>query len=121
MKHTENLKKQVDNTATKEAGDAITKDGMLLSDDELAQVSGGFREDNIELKGISYGMNITCPQCGEDRKAGFYNGVYVDTVMGSAEYRCRCGCTFVCYQNNFITLDDWITECNRHHYSYRNN
>ncbi len=39
MKLTENLIEQVDNTATKEeAGDAITKDGM----------------------------NITCPQCGED-------------------------------------------------------
>lgn len=92
-----------------------------LSDEELHKVSGGFREDNIELKGISYGMNIKCPICGEERKEGFYNGVYVDPVMRSAEYRCKCGCAFICYQNNVIMLDDWIVECNKHNHSYRKN
>jgi hypothetical protein len=43
MKLTGNLKKQVENAATKEEKrEVIKKAGMLLSDEELEQVSGGF-------------------------------------------------------------------------------
>ena len=45
MKLTGKLKTQVDNAPTKEEKrDAIKKAGMLLSDDELDQVAGGFTE-----------------------------------------------------------------------------
>ena len=43
MKLTGKLKTQVDNAPTKEEKrDAIKKAGMLLTDDELDQVSGGY-------------------------------------------------------------------------------
>ena len=47
MKLIGNLKKKVENAKTKEeARDTIKKAGMLLDDDELAQVSGGNNDDS---------------------------------------------------------------------------
>ena len=56
MKLTGKLKTQVDNAPTKEEKrDAIKKAGMLLSDDELDQVSGG----DFRLSPCIY--NLYCP------------------------------------------------------------
>lgn len=90
-----------------------------LGNVELNEISGGFREDNVKLMGISYGMNIVCPSCGEDKKVGFYDGVYVDPKIESAEYRCRCGCAFVCYKGSIHMMDEWLEKCDQHGYSYR--
>ena len=56
MKLIGNLKKKVENAKTKEeARDTIKKAGMLLDDDELAQVSGGANTigDNREFVDVN--------------------------------------------------------------------
>ncbi len=61
MKLTGDLKKKVEQTQTKEeAKDAIKKAGMLLTDDELEQVSGG--EEYFFPSGGSWVWRYEC--CG---------------------------------------------------------
>lgn len=78
MKLTGDLKKKVEQTQTKEeAKDAIKKAGMLLTDDELEQVSGG--EEYFFPSGSDWfwryeccgntwesndAFNSPCPTCG---------------------------------------------------------
>ena len=84
MKLIGNLKKKVENAKTKEeAQDTIKKAGMLLDDDELAQVSGGantsgdnseFVDVNSKCEESENGKHVwvetvnhycLCPECGK--------------------------------------------------------
>ena len=64
MKLTGELKRQVEKAETKEeAREAIAKAGMLLTDDELDQVSGGagpnvIEDENGEIIGVDFGTWI---------------------------------------------------------------
>jgi hypothetical protein len=69
MKLTGNLKKQVESAPTREEKrEIIKKAGMLLSDDELEQVSGGFlRAGNVcpysPYCSVEYGQSPECATC----------------------------------------------------------
>ncbi|MBR0409393.1 MAG: hypothetical protein IJI25_00095 [Eubacterium sp.] len=87
-----------------------------LNMDDLDQVAGGFVEENI---GISTGgMSIVCPNCQNADKGGFSVSVLYDPELESAEYKCKCGCSFVCYRGNVILKEDWIAECKKNNYVY---
>lgn len=87
-----------------------------LNDQELTNIAGGFGETNRALP--TYGMNITCPQCKSSDAASFTKKVLVDPSMGSVEYQCKCGCSFVCYNGYVISKAAWITKCNEKNYAY---
>lgn len=54
MKLIGNLKKQVEETTSKEeAKEVIEKAGMELTDEELDQVAGGINPDDLKPKGVS--------------------------------------------------------------------
>ena len=69
MKLTGNLKKQVESAPTmEEKREIIKKAGMLLADDELEQVSGGFERDgNVcpykPFCSNEYGKSPECCTC----------------------------------------------------------
>ena len=83
MKLIGNLKKKVENAKTKEeARDTIKKAGMLLDDDELAQVSGGANTSGDNSEFVDYNSNC------EQSKNGIH--IWVETV--NHYYLCpECG------------------------------
>ena len=87
-----------------------------LNEEELNRVSGGFMETNTAL--ATAGMNIKCPSCGNIAKGGFAKQVLHDKKMGSVEYKCSCGESFVCYDGMVIRKNDWIGMCGKKGYSY---
>ena len=87
-----------------------------LSDEELDNVAGGFREGNKALD--TYGKEIKCPSCKQSRRDGFDPRAFKDPKTGSVEYRCKCGTAFICYEGNVILKDDWIRKCKEKGYNY---
>ena len=87
-----------------------------ISDDELDEVVGGFGEANSALN--TAGMNIICPSCSSSSPNSFSKQVLHDPKTGSLEYRCKCGCRFVCYEGYVIPLDSWISRCAAEGYKY---
>ncbi len=87
-----------------------------LPDETLETVVGGFREDNKNL--ATYGMDIVCPMCHNSAANKFSDMVFQDPVMNSVEYRCKCGCSFVCYGGSVILKSDWIKKCKDKGYVY---
>lgn len=89
---------------------------MKMRDDELENISGGFEEKNKALD--TYGMEIKCPSCGNTKKERFSPVAFKDPKTGSVEYRCNCGCAFVCYEKQVILKQDWIDKCKEKKYTY---
>ena len=83
---------------------------------ELDGVVGGFREDNIQLP--TEGMEIVCPKCNNKDGKSFAPSALYDPKIGSVEYRCKCGCKFVCYKGKVILRDDWDALCKLKGISY---
>ena len=75
MKLVGDLKKQVEKTNSKEeAKEVIEKAGMLLTDDELDNITGGLDNTQLDLGYCNCTNNkpgplgIICPICGETYK-----------------------------------------------------
>lgn len=76
---------------------------------DLDRVNGGFEELNEKLP--TEGMEIVCPNCHRKDKNAFAKSALYDPGIGSVEYRCGCGCSFVCYHGKVILRKDWDTLC----------
>ncbi len=76
--------------------------GTKLNDNELEQVSGGWREEaDLPTKG----KDIICPKCtkGDNvKKTALY-----DPKLNSVQYECKCGAKFVYYGDSVIMYDDF--------------
>lgn len=90
---------------------------MKLDKTELSEVSGGFSELNESLP--TAGLDIKCPKCGTGTDESFSKSVLYDPDLGSVEYRCKCGCSFVCYQGRVHMKDDFIALCKANKINYR--
>ena len=76
MKLTGDLKKKVEKAKTREAArETIAQAGMLLNDDELDQVSGGYCGETINTI-FDGGSDHLCPNCGEPQIYQFGRGWY---------------------------------------------
>lgn len=94
MKLIGNLRKQVENEGTREGKrDAIKKAGMLLTDDELDKVAGGYECGTANV--IFSDDEIQCPQCGDFYSSG--NMTVEPTYTGSRIFHCPCGKDFTIY------------------------
>jgi DNA-directed RNA polymerase subunit M/transcription elongation factor TFIIS len=82
---------------------------MKLDDKELDSINGGFSEQNKRLP--TAGMRIVCPKCHSKRAAAFSKSALFDPELKSVEYRCKCGCSFVCFGGNVFLKDDWLSLC----------
>ena len=89
---------------------------MAINEKELEQVSGGFSETNKGLP--TQGMNIVCPKCHSSNAASFSQAALYDRNIGSVEYKCKCGCSFVCYQGQVLMKKDWLALCSAKGISY---
>lgn len=89
---------------------------LKLSDDELEDIAGGFKETSKGL--ATFGFNIKCPSCGATSASSFDAGAWQDKKMKSVEYHCNCGCQFVCYDGYVIKKADWLNLCNKKGYKY---
>ena len=83
----------------------------FLNLNELDHVVGGFAEASEGLP--TAGMEIVCPRCYNDNKNYFAQSALYDPQIGSVEYRCSCGCKFVCYEGQVILRDKWDALCDR--------
>ncbi len=79
-----------------------------LNDDELDKVSGGWRETNEDLP--TYGKNIVCPFCGNDKKEKFAPNVIYDRINNSVTYFCSCKKSFVVFgeKGENVTTPDML-------------
>jgi DNA-directed RNA polymerase subunit M/transcription elongation factor TFIIS len=82
---------------------------MKIEDKELDSINGGFSEQNKGLPTV--GMSIECPRCHSKKAASFAKGALFDPEIKSVEYRCKCGCNFVCYGGNVLLKKDWLNLC----------
>lgn len=87
-----------------------------LNLDSLDDVVGGFSEQNPGLP--TKGMNIKCPRCHSDGAKSFAEGALYDPNIGSVEYKCKCGCQFVCMHGKVILKDDFLDLCNKKGITY---
>lgn len=87
-----------------------------LNMNDLEKINGGFKEENKGLP--TYGKEIVCPKCKSKLPASFVNGALYDPKIGSVEYTCHCGCSFVCYQDQVILKNDWLSLCKDKGISY---
>ena len=83
---------------------------------DLDKVNGGFEEQNGNLP--TAGMEIVCPNCHKKDQNAFAKSVLFDPEIGSVEYRCSCGCRFVCFKGKVILRKDWDDLCAKHGIKY---
>ena len=76
---------------------------------DLEQVAGGFEERNSALPTL--GMEIYCPKCSKKDPDSFADSALYEPNLQSVEYKCSCGCRFVCCQGKIILREDWDVLC----------
>ena len=89
-------------------------DMIKLNDNELENVSGGFREE-ADLP--TNGKSIVCPSCTHGdriKKKAKY-----DPNLNSVQYECGCGCKFVYYGDSVIMYDVFKKTLNDKGYDYK--
>ncbi len=59
-----------------------------VSDDDLANVSGGY----WETAGYAAGFWIECPRCGRSSSSSF--STWQDDAQSCDQFRCKCGAAF---------------------------
>lgn len=85
--------------------------------DDLDKIAGGFAEENRGLP--TAGMNIKCPKCGASSPSSFSKSALYDPSIGSVEYRCKCGCSFVCMNGHVIPKQDFTALCHKKGINYK--
>ena len=101
----------------KKIGNRLEKKTVELTDDDLENINGGFKETNKKL--YSFGFNIKCPKCGKSGANDFYSGVKVDDTQKSVEYHCKCGCQFIFKDGYAVIKEDWVGLCSSKGYTYK--
>jgi lysyl-tRNA synthetase class I len=87
-----------------------------LDFNDLENVAGGFEERNIGLPTV--GMEIVCPKCHKKDPDSFAASALYDPNLQSVEYRCSCGCKFVCSHGKVILREDWDALCKQKGINY---
>jgi len=100
----------------KKIGKKLEKKTVQLTDDELENINGGFKETNKDL--YSYKYNIVCPKCNSSKAKDFYSAVKVDDVQKTVEYHCKCGCKFIFKDGYAVIKEDWVSLCGTKGYTY---
>ena len=83
---------------------------------DLENISGGFRETNPGLP--TNNMNIVCPKCHSTQAASFNSNALFDKGLGTVEYQCKCGCSFVVSNGQAILKKDFLSLCKDKGISY---
>ena len=89
----------------------------ILDMNQLDHVVGGFAEASEGLP--TAGMEIACPSCNNSDKNYFSQSALYDPDIGSVEYRCSCGCKFVCYKGKVILREEWDALCKQKGINYK--
>ena len=76
---------------------------------ELENISGGFQETNPDLP--TNKMNIVCPKCHSTHVNSFMPDVLFAKNLGTVEYQCKCGCSFVVSHGQVILKKDFLNLC----------
>lgn len=76
---------------------------------ELEAVNGGFNEANSDLP--TSGLNIVCPKCHSRNASSFSPNALYDKKLGTVEYQCKCGCSFVVSHGKAIIKNDFLSLC----------
>lgn len=87
-----------------------------LKFDALEQVTGGFQETNQGLP--TNGLNIVCPACHSSKANSFSKSALYDSKLGTVEYQCKCGCSFVISHGKAIKKNDFLNLCKQKGIAY---
>lgn len=87
-----------------------------LNEKELEKVTGGFQETNKSLP--TRGLNIICPACHSTKAHSFSKSALYDDKLGTVEYQCKCGCSFVISHGKAIKKNDFLNLCKQKGIAY---